>query len=157
MQNNIKDDLILFNEIVNEFLNDEKLNPISKKINIEDLHKTLDLSLSENPITKKEFSESLRKLILSSPKSSSKLFFNQLFGGRHSKAVIGDLLAVLLNNSMATYKISGPQVGVEKEILFQVKNLIGYKENYGGTFPTGGSMSNFMSLIIARDKKNLEV
>ena len=124
MQNNIKDDLILFNEIVNEFLNDEKLNPISKKINIEDLHKTLDLSLSENPITKKEFSESLRKLILSSPKSSSKLFFNQLFGGRHSKAVIGDLLAVLLNNSMATYKISGPQVGVEKEILFQVKNLI---------------------------------
>ena len=156
MQNNIKDDLILFNEIVNEFLNDEKLNPISKKINIEDLHKTLDLSLSENPITKKEFSESLRKLILSSPKSSSKLFFNQLFGGRHSKAVIGDLLAVLLNNSMATYKISGPQVGVEKEILFQVKNLIGYKENYGGTFPTGGSMSNFMSLIIARDKKNLE-
>ena len=40
MQNNIKDDLILFNEIVNEFLNDEKLNPISKKINIEDLHKT---------------------------------------------------------------------------------------------------------------------
>jgi hypothetical protein len=53
MQNNIKDDLILFNEIVNEFLNDEKLNPISKKINIEDLHKTLDLSLSENPITKK--------------------------------------------------------------------------------------------------------
>ena len=33
----------------------------------------------------------------------------------------------------------------------------GYTDNSGGTFPTGGSMSNFMSLIIARDKKNLEI
>tara|TARA_B110000467_G_scaffold163874_1_gene191081 strand:+ start:1748 stop:3142 length:1395 start_codon:yes stop_codon:yes gene_type:complete len=157
MQDSIKDDLILFNQIVNEFLDDEKLNPISKKINIEDLSKKIDLSLGDSPTIKKEFADTLRKLILATPKSSSALFFNQLFGGRNSKAVIGDLLAVLLNNSMATYKISGPQVGVEKEILLQVKNLIGYKENYGGTFPTGGSMSNFMSLIIARDKKNLDI
>ena len=60
------------------------------------------------------------------------MFFNQLFGGRHSKAVLGDLLAVMLNNSMATYKISGPLVAVEKEILSQVdlSTLEQQKENY---------------------------
>ena len=58
---------------------------------------------------------------------------------------------------MATYKISGPQVAVEKEILTKVCSLIGYPKKAGGTFPTGGSMCNFMSLIIARDQKNNEI
>ena len=58
---------------------------------------------------------------------------------------------------MATYKIAGPQVFVEKEVLSQVYKLIGYDDNAGGTFPTGGSMSNFMSLVMARDKVNLEI
>ena len=157
MFNNIKEDLRLFNEIVDCFLDDEKTNPISQKINIKDLHKKLDLSLSDEPAIKKKFKASLKDLVLSTPKSSSKYFFNQLFGGRHSKAVLGDLLSVLLNNSMATYKIAGPQVAVEKEIVKKVCNMIGYGGNSGGTLPTGGSMSNFMSMIIARDQKNKEI
>jgi sulfinoalanine decarboxylase len=157
MFNNIKEDLKLFNEIVDVFLHDEQLNPISENIKIKDLYNKLDLSLSEKPAIQKEFISTLKKLVLTTPKSSSKLFFNQLFGGRHSKAVLGDLLAVLLNNSMATYKISGPQVAVEKEILTKVCSLIGYPKKAGGTLPTGGSMSNFMSLIIARDQKNNEI
>jgi len=80
-----------------------------------------------------------------------------LFGGRQSKAILGDLLAVMLNNSMATYKIAGPQVAVEKEIIKQVNNLIGYPEGCGGTLPTGGSMANFMSLVMARDKNDGEI
>ena len=114
MFNNIKEDLKLFNEVVDIFLHDEQVNPISENIKIKDLYNKLDLSLSEKPAIQKEFISTLKKLVLATPKSSSKLFFNQLFGGRHSKAVLGDLLAVLLNNSMATYKISGPQVAVEK-------------------------------------------
>ena len=58
---------------------------------------------------------------------------------------------------MATYKIAGPMVEVEKEILRKVASLIDYPKTFGGTFPTGGSMCNFMSLIIARDKKNPEI
>ena len=157
MFNNIKEDLKLFNEIVDDFLHDEQVNPLSKNIKTKDLHNQIDLSLSENPAIPQDFKATLKQLVLSTPKSSSRFFFNQLFGGRHSKAVLGDLLAVLLNNSMATYKISGPQVAVEKEILAKVCSLIGYPEKSGGTLPTGGSMSNFMSLIIARDQKNKEI
>jgi sulfinoalanine decarboxylase/sulfinoalanine decarboxylase/aspartate 1-decarboxylase len=110
--------------------------------------------LQESAISKVEYKKILKKLLLKSTKSSSKLFFNQLFGGRHSKAVLGDLLAVILNNSMATYKIAGPQISIEKEILSKIYSLIGYNNKAGGTFPTGGSMSNFMSLVMARDKVN---
>ena len=134
------------------FLEDEIKNPVAKYIAPTDVEKEFELKLGEEGIDAKDLRSSLKKLLLQSPKSSSKLFFNQLFGGRHSKAVLGDLLAVMLNNSMATYKIAGPNINIEKEVLIQIYNLIGYGDNAGGTFPTGGSMSNFMSLIMARDK-----
>jgi len=151
------DDLKLFNELIKVFLEDENNNPVAEKIEPNQVKNVLDISISNEPTNDKDFKKALKELLLKSPKTSSNLFFNQLFGGRHSKAVLGDLLAVFLNNSMATYKIAGPQVAVEKEILSQVYNLIGYDKNAGGTFPTGGSMSNFMSLIMARGKVNLEI
>ena len=154
MLNNIKDDLQLFDELVTLFLEDENQNPVAEYINPKDVNKVLDITLQESAISKVEYKKILKKLLLKSTKSSSKLFFNQLFGGRHSKAVLGDLLAVILNNSMATYKIAGPQVTIEKEILSKIYSLIGYNNKAGGTFPTGGSMSNFMSLVMARDKVN---
>jgi len=157
MSNNIKADLILFNELVTAFLEDEAENPVAKYVNPKRLSKELDIKLAKEGITDSQLKGSLNELLLRSTKSSSKMFFNQLFGGRHSKAVLGDLLSVMLNNSMATYKIAGPQVAVEKEVLSQVCNLIGYKNNSGGTFPTGGSMSNFMSLVMARDRVSLDI
>ena len=157
MSNNIKKDLLLFNKLINHFLDQEKIMPANHYIEPQNLHKFFDISLNENPNDPVEFEKTLKELLEKSPKSSSKLFFNQLYGGRHSKAVLGDLLAVFLNNSMATYKIAGPQIAIEKEILSKIYNLIGYGNNAGGTFPTGGSMCNFMSLVLARDKalKNL--
>ena len=157
MQNNIKEDLQFFNELINDLINDELENPISNLIPTSELTSEFDLELKTSPAIAEDFKKELKKLVLNTPKSSSKLFFNQLFGGRHSKAILGDLLAVMLNNSMATYKIAGPQVAVEKEIIKQVNKLIGYPEGCGGTFPTGGSMANFMSLVMARDKKDVEI
>jgi len=100
------------------------------------------------------FKELLREVIVSTPKTATNLFFNQLFGGRQSKAVLGDLLAVMLNNSMYTYKVAGPQVGIEQEIIRKSCDLIGYGPQSNGTFPTGGSMSNYMALIMGRDAKD---
>ena len=157
MKNNIKEDLELFNQLTEFFLQEETNRPISEYLHPHDVTEKINVRLSEKGVIGKKFKESLQDLLLKSPKSSSRLFFNQLFGGRHSKAVLGDLLAVMLNNSMATYKIAGPLVLVEKEILNQIFNLIGYINSPGGTFPTGGSMSNFMSLIMARDKVDLKI
>ena len=157
MESNIKEDLILFNELIDVFLKDEQKNPVSNIVSTTELYEKLDFSLQEEPMILPDYKNHLKNLILNTPKSSSKLFFNQLFGGRQSKAVLGDLLAVFLNNSMATYKIAGAQVGVEKEIINKVCEIIGYGNKSGGTFPTGGSMSNFMSLIMARDKKDTSI
>ena len=69
-----------------------------------------------------------------------------------ARAVVGDLLAVLLNNSMYTYKVAGPLVAIEKEIIHQSCKLVGFDSNGDGTIAPGGSMSNYMALLMARDK-----
>ena len=81
MSNNIKEDLCFFNKLINELIDDELANPVSKTIPPKDLHSTFDIELRKTAATGKDFKKSLKKIILSTPKSSSKRFFNQLFGG----------------------------------------------------------------------------
>lgn len=152
----ITKDLSLFNELVEVLLNEETQHPVADRIEADELYNTVDLSLQSSPMVDDEFKSVLKEVLVSTPKTATNLFFNQLFGGRQSKAVLGDLLAVLLNNSMYTYKVAGPQVGIEQEIIRQSCNMIGYGANSNGTFPTGGSMSNYMALVMARDAKDPE-
>ena len=44
-------------------------------------------------------------------------------------------------------------VELEREILRKVFHLISYPNTFGGTIPTGGSMSNFMALVVKRQEK----
>lgn len=144
-------DLKLFNELVEILLEEEQKNPVAKPIAMDKLYQTFDFSLNEDPTLDEEFKKIVTELIKSTPKTASTSFFNQLYGGRLSKATLGDLLAVMLNTSMYTYKIAGPQVGVEKSVLHKICEMIGYGKQSDGTFTSGGSMSNFMAMVMARD------
>ncbi|CAM1356849.1 pyridoxal phosphate-dependent decarboxylase family protein [Tenacibaculum halocynthiae] len=151
---NINNDLTLFNELVETLIKEEESSPVAERIDAKKLYDSIDLSLNDSGMIDDEFKTLLRQILVSTPKTATKLFFNQLFGGRQSKAILGDLLAVMLNNSMYTYKVAGPQVGIEQEIIRQSCDLIGYGSKSNGTFPTGGSMSNYMALVMARDAKD---
>jgi sulfinoalanine decarboxylase/sulfinoalanine decarboxylase/aspartate 1-decarboxylase len=150
----LSNDLTLFNELVTVLLNEEENHPVAKRIDSNVLYDTIDLSLNKTAMVDDAFKKVLKDVLIATPKTATNLFFNQLFGGRQPKAVLGDLLAVLLNNSMYTYKVAGPQVGIEQEIIRQSCDMIGYGSQSNGTFPTGGSMSNYMALIMARDAKD---
>lgn len=112
-----------------------------------------EVSLDLGPACDTEFLyQQLGQLLKHTPKTSGEGFFNQLFGGRHSKAVLGELLSVMLNNSMYTYKVAGPMVLMEKELIQRSAELLGYPEaTVGGTIAPGGSMTNLMGMIMARD------
>ncbi|MCK5917383.1 MAG: aminotransferase class V-fold PLP-dependent enzyme, partial [Cocleimonas sp.] len=148
---NIEKDLQTFTQIFKALRQDEADNPLSEAIEPEALLKQLDLSLGDEPMEDDAFNKNLMELVLKTPKTASSRFYNQLFAGRKSRAILGELLAAVLNNSMYTYKVGGPQVCIEKEIIQQIGRLVGYGEECGGTFPTGGSMANFMGLLMARD------
>lgn len=147
----MKNVLDLFRRITNELLLDEKENPVAKHIPSSELFDTLDLSLKVDPLGEDEFEKVVKELVFASPRTATNGFFNQLFGGRNEKAILGELLSVILNNSMYTYKAAGPQIGVEKVILREVCEMIGWDKNANGTLAPGGSMTNFMSMLMARD------
>lgn len=150
-------DLNLFIELAEFLISEETENPVAKPIDTSQLYSTLDLQLNNNPAIDNEFKSTLKNIIKSTPKTASTSFFNQLFGGRIGKATLGDLLAVMLNNSMYTYKVAGPQIGIEKTIIHKICDMIGYPKNADGTFAPGGSMSNHMAMLMARDKYNPHV
>lgn len=150
----MQNDIALFSELCDTLFQEESLQPVAQPIPTSQLYDTLDLSLNEDGIVDDALRNNLEAIIKSTPKTASTSFFNQLFGGRIGKATLGDLLAVMLNNSMYTYKVAGPQVGIEKEVLRKVCELTGYNKDSDGTFAPGGSMSNFMAMLMARDSKN---
>jgi sulfinoalanine decarboxylase len=150
----MQNDIVLFSQLAEELFKAETNQPVAKPIQTSELYKQLDLSLNKDGIIDDELKSILIDILKSTPKTASKGFFNQLFGGRIGKAVLGDLLAVLLNNSMYTYKVAGPQVGIEKQVLKNICDLAGYSNDSDGTLAPGGSMSNMMALIMARDSKN---
>jgi len=140
-----------FTQLTEELLNDEKEHPVAEFIPADQLYEKLDLKLTKEGIPEHEFEDALRDLISKTPRTGTNAFFNQLFGGRNDKAILGELLAVMLNNSMYTYKAAGPQIGAEKVILREVCNLIGWDVQADGTFAPGGSMTNYMAMVMARD------
>ncbi|MDG1432698.1 MAG: pyridoxal-dependent decarboxylase [Saprospiraceae bacterium] len=153
----MKGELKIFNSITEKLLKAEEETPVVEYVEARNLHDRVDLSLNQKGMEEESFQELLEDLVLTTPRTSSNLFFNQLFGGRKSKAVLGDLLAVMLNNSMYTYKVGGPQVGVEKSIINKLCEMVGYGKAGNGTFPSGGSMSNMMAMIMARDAHDAEI
>ncbi len=152
----IEQDLELFQTLAKELLELENEEPAPLPINPYKLDDKLDLSLEDDPILDDRFKHSLRMLVKHTPKTASKVFFNQLFGGRKPRAVLGELLSVMLNNSMYTYKVAGPQVLVEKNVLDKVCEIVGWSDGYG-TVPTGGSLSNYMAMVMARDWKDPKI
>ena len=147
----MKNALQLFQKISQELLLDEDKNPVARHIPSKELYKQLDLSLKTEPMDEASFEQVVRELVFATPRTATKGFFNQLFGGRNEKAILGELLAVMLNNSMYTYKAAGAQIGVEKVILREVCDMIGWDKQSDGTLAPGGSMTNFMSMVMARD------
>ncbi|PQB05973.1 pyridoxal phosphate-dependent decarboxylase family protein [Aureitalea marina] len=148
--------LELFQQLANLMLQKEDQYAVAPYLPASELYDQLDLNLSEEPMADADYQESLSRLLEYTPKTATPGFFNQLFGGRNPDAVLGDLLAVMLNNSMYTYKAAGPQVGVEKVIINTLNRVIGWGQG-GGTFGPGGSMTNLMGMIMARDSRNPSV
>ena len=151
----MKKELEFFDKLVKKLLIDEQETPVVEPIATEKLSSKLNLEFEDNGLSEQDWQGLVESVALSTPKTASKLFFNQLFGGRQPKAVLGDLLAVVLNNSMYTYKVAGPQVGIEKAIMHKVCSLIGYEQG-DGTIAPGGSMANLMAMIMGRDKADAD-
>ncbi|GAB6091420.1 pyridoxal phosphate-dependent decarboxylase family protein [Spirochaeta dissipatitropha] len=98
-----------------------------------------------------EVLQRLDRIMAGTPSSSNWRFVNQLFGGRVNIAVAAELLAVIANSSMYTYKAAGSQVLIENEVLNKLLTVAGFPGGEGAFVP-GGSFANMAAMIVARNQ-----
>jgi sulfinoalanine decarboxylase/sulfinoalanine decarboxylase/aspartate 1-decarboxylase len=110
----------------------------------------LELALGAEGCDLDQVVERLAEVLRATPSSSSWRFVNQLFGGREPAATAAEMLAVLPNVSMYTFKAAGAQILVERELIRHMAARSGLA-GAEGTFTPGGSLANLVALLLARN------
>jgi glutamate/tyrosine decarboxylase-like PLP-dependent enzyme len=137
--------------IAQDLVRSEKLAPQLRKTPPADIVEKLDLSLVGVGKSQKAVLQLLRKVVECTPQTSNRRFFNQLFAGRIPLATAADMLASMLNVSMYTYKVAGPNVLLENELLDKLTDLAGFHDG-DGLFLPGGSLANLVSMVLGRNQ-----
>lgn len=134
------------------YIDREQSEPVLPRHSLEEYASKINVSLGKNGCKDSEFFNTLQEVALLTPKTGSPLFFNQLFAGKAAPSLCADMLVPVMNTAMHTFKVSGIQVLIENEITTQLLQKVGYKNGEGIINP-GGSMSNMVSMLIARNEK----
>lgn len=145
-------DLLL--SLLDRVVKSEQSDPVPKPLSPDRYRAVLDLDLRNDGVDIAQLKVIVEQLIDETPKTSSTRFFNQLFGGREEIATVGEMLAVMLNTSMYTYKVAGPMVLIEHVITEEIIKRVGYGDKAHGTMSAGGSMTNLKAMIMARDRRD---
>ena len=116
----------------------------------EAIRECIPLAIQDDPLPQDELLAILRAVVTRTPKTANRIFFNQLFGGKEDLAVIADMMVARMNNSMYTYKVAGPHVLIEQELLRKACEVIGFSDGEGAFCP-GGSLGNLVAMILARN------
>lgn len=91
----------------------------------------------------------LERVVAATPMTAGPRFFNQLFAGHEPAALAAEMLTPLLNGSMYTFKVAGPQVLVEQAVVAKLLAAVGFTDGEG-TFTPGGSLANLVAMLLAR-------
>lgn len=137
--------------LVRDHLAHERAEPVRAPLEPEVLRARIDLSLESEGRDFAEVEALLAEILAVTPTTASTSFFNQLFAGRDGAALLGDVLASLLNNSMYTYKVAGVHVLIELLLVSRMGRMVGFVDPEG-VFTPGGSLSNLCALVVARNQ-----
>jgi len=80
----MQNDIALFSELCDILFEAEQQQPVAQPIPTSQLYNQLDLSLSNEGLLDEALKTNLKQIIRSTPKTASKSFFNQLFGGHRT-------------------------------------------------------------------------
>ncbi len=136
--------------IAQDLIDLEREEPVCSYVAPTTLESEIDFSLGQ-PVAHGRLMDLLRSVVETTPRTGSARFFNQLFGGRDDVATAAEVLSVMLNSSMYTFKVAGPHALIERELVQHMTAKFGWNSG-DGTFTPGGSMSNLVAMIVARNQ-----
>ena len=129
----------------------QRATPVTESQSPAALREALTLSLPAQGRALEEVLAATVEVVSAAPVTAGPAFFNQLFSGRGAAAIFAEMLSGLANHSMYTYKLAGPMVIIEALLIERMSALVGYSQA-GGVFCAGGSLSNLVAILCARDR-----
>ncbi|MEG3639355.1 pyridoxal phosphate-dependent decarboxylase family protein [Magnetococcus sp. PR-3] len=93
----------------------------------------------------------LQEYLKHSVKTGHPQFCNQLFAGFNFPAFLGEVFTALTNTSMYTYEVAPLATLMERYLIEKMGSLAGFS-NPDGIFSSGGSNSNLIAMLCARQK-----
>lgn len=143
-------------DIIKKYYEHSEKYPVLKYKSPEQHKKDINLGIPKKWMGIDKLFDEMEKIVLASPKTSSKWFFNLLFWGQILPAVMAEMLTAVLNNTMHTYKSAGIHILIENEVVNFMNKKIWYK-NWDGVFTPWWSLSNTVAMIIARNEKGKSI
>ena len=139
----------LYKIIDSELNKDYSKSDVLKYKDPEDLSELLDLEIPKSG-SEDEFYNSVEKYLSGSVDTSHPLFSNQLWAGRNEPGLIAEFITSIRNTSVYTYETAPAATLIEKYMINVLSTKMGF-ENGDGTFLTGSSNANLVSLLVARN------
>jgi len=130
---------------------DDPTTPVTLNPPPSAIHQRVPLSLDGSAVPVDELMEQARDLLELSVRTSSANFSNQLFSGFDPVAIVGEWLTAVLNASMYTYEVAPAMTLVEREVIARMGRAAGWA-GCEGLFTPGGSLSNLMAMLMARQR-----
>lgn len=115
------------------------------------IHQRVPLRLDGPAVPIDELMDQARDLMELSVRTGSANFSNQLFSGFDPVAIVGEWLTAVLNASMYTYEVAPAMTLVEREVIARMGRAAGWT-GCEGIFTPGGSLSNLMAMLMARQR-----
>ncbi len=146
-----------FSIINNYFEKDKQPNKeVIKYLNPEELKEKIDFKIKEEGENINSILDFIRNYLTYNVKTDSKQFFNQLYGGNNIPAFYGEVVTTLTNTSAYTYEVAPLAMIIEKMLINKMCNFVGFEDG-DGTFGTGGSNSNMIAMLSARNRLDMDI
>lgn len=110
----------------------------------------LDLEILDESKGESDLYNSIDKYLSGSVDTAHPLFSNQLWAGRNYPALISEFVTTLRNTSVFTYETAPAATIIESYMVDMLCKKMGFKSG-DGTFLTGSSNANLISLLVARN------
>ena len=117
----------------------------------DELAAILNVSIDEEGLETEELIDSINTYLSECVKTQHPHFLQPLWGGLSEAGLAGEIATVLSNTSIYTWEIAPAATLIEMEMIAALGRTAGW-ESVDGTFTSGGSNSNMLAMLLARDK-----
>jgi glutamate/tyrosine decarboxylase-like PLP-dependent enzyme len=143
-------------DLLKSYLSNQKQNDFLQYKDPAELKEILKLDEFKDGAEWPQIFDWIEKYLTYSVKTNHKSFVNRMWVGANLPSILGEMVVAASNTSSCTYESAPVSTLMEKYMLQQMLDLVGFK-NGEGQMTTGSSNANMLAMMAARNERLPEV